>query len=129
VAEGLMVRSRGNDTKPEAGTVAGDEPLPEWERELLEGQAAAVPAAAGAAQEGTAAETAADEAAVPAQGAAPEQAPEPGFEPAALAGVGIETTADEQIGALEEPIATDAITPDGVPAGQALGTDTAAENA
>jgi small subunit ribosomal protein S2 len=53
VADGLMSRSRGNETKPEAGAVAGDEPLAEWERELLEGQAAAVPAAASAADEAT----------------------------------------------------------------------------
>jgi small subunit ribosomal protein S2 len=40
VAEGLMQRSRGGDTKPDAGAVAADEPLAEWERELLEGQTA-----------------------------------------------------------------------------------------
>ncbi len=38
VAEGLMARSRGGDVKPEAGAVGGDEPLAEWERELLAGQ-------------------------------------------------------------------------------------------
>ena len=49
VAEGLMARSRGGDVKPEAGAVAGDEPLAEWERELLVGQAqAAASAGAGA---------------------------------------------------------------------------------
>jgi small subunit ribosomal protein S2 len=43
VADGLIARSgkalRGGaaEAKPEPGTVAGDEPLPEWERELLEG--------------------------------------------------------------------------------------------
>jgi small subunit ribosomal protein S2 len=43
VAAGLIARSgkalRGGnaDAKPEPGTVAGDEPLPEWERELLDG--------------------------------------------------------------------------------------------
>jgi len=43
VADGLMTRSgkalRGGnpEAKPEPGTVASDEPLPEWERELLEG--------------------------------------------------------------------------------------------
>src|SRR5450756_1618971 len=41
VAEGLMARSRGSETKPEAGAVAVDEPLAEWERELLQGQQAA----------------------------------------------------------------------------------------
>jgi small subunit ribosomal protein S2 len=38
VAEGLMTRSRGSEAKPESGAVATDEPLAEWERELLEGQ-------------------------------------------------------------------------------------------
>jgi small subunit ribosomal protein S2 len=41
VADGLIKRSgrgRGNaDEKPEAGTVAAGEPLPEWERDLYEG--------------------------------------------------------------------------------------------
>ncbi|HEX2806586.1 MAG TPA: 30S ribosomal protein S2, partial [Kineosporiaceae bacterium] len=37
VAEGLIARSRGSETKPEAGAVAVDEPLAEWERELLQG--------------------------------------------------------------------------------------------
>jgi small subunit ribosomal protein S2 len=39
VAEGLMARAGGNkgaDEKPEAGQLAVDEPLAEWERELLE---------------------------------------------------------------------------------------------
>jgi small subunit ribosomal protein S2 len=39
VAEGLMARSRGGDASAaESGQVAGDEPLAEWERELLAGQ-------------------------------------------------------------------------------------------
>src|SRR3712207_4800260 len=43
VADGLIARSGRNsrsggaDEKPEPGTVAADEPLAEWERELLEG--------------------------------------------------------------------------------------------
>jgi small subunit ribosomal protein S2 len=43
VAEGLIARAGGNkaaDEKPEAGQLAGDEPLPEWERELLSGNQA-----------------------------------------------------------------------------------------
>ena len=45
VADGLIARSgRGSartaDTKPEPGVVAADEPLAEWERELLEGRKA-----------------------------------------------------------------------------------------
>ncbi|GGN53594.1 30S ribosomal protein S2 [Actinoplanes lobatus] len=56
VAEGLIARSgrgRGGnaDEKPEAGTVAAGEPLPEWERDLYEGaeKKAEEPAAAAAA--------------------------------------------------------------------------------
>jgi len=40
VAEGLMARSRGNE-RPDSGAVAVDEPLAEWERELLAGSDAA----------------------------------------------------------------------------------------
>lgn len=39
VADGLIARSgrrRGGDEKPEPGQVGTDEPLAEWERELLE---------------------------------------------------------------------------------------------
>ena len=103
VAEGLMARSRAGDVKPEAGAVAGDEPLAEWERDLLAGQTS---------------EAAEDQAAASPVAAVPVQ--NAGVDDAALAGVGIETTADEEIGALEEPIHTDAVTPEGVPAGEAL---------
>jgi small subunit ribosomal protein S2 len=121
VAEGLMARSRGGDAKPESGAVGGDEPLAEWERELLAGQST-VPAAeaAPAAPEAAAPEAAAPEAAAavtPAEGATTDEA--------ALAGVGVETVADQQIGALSEPIATDAVTPEGVPAGEAVDADAA----
>jgi small subunit ribosomal protein S2 len=134
VAEGLMARSRGGDSKPEAGSVGGDEPLPEWERELLEGQAASVPAARGAADEATGASS---EPAVAQQDAATEpavtseQAVEPTpaenatLDAAALSGVGVETTADEEIGALSEPIATQGHTVDDVPAGEAADADAA----
>jgi len=41
VADGLIARSGrgrgGDDAKPEVGTVAAGEPLPEWERDLYEG--------------------------------------------------------------------------------------------
>ena len=42
VADGLLARAGGSeaDVKPEAGTTAAGEPLPEWERELLEGAGA-----------------------------------------------------------------------------------------
>ena len=46
VAEGLMARSRGGDSRQDAGAVAVDEPLAEWERELLAGAEAATVAAA-----------------------------------------------------------------------------------
>jgi small subunit ribosomal protein S2 len=51
VAEGLIARSgRGSartaDEKPEPGVVAADEPLAEWERELLEGRKGEAPATA-----------------------------------------------------------------------------------
>src|SRR3954464_3753154 len=117
VADGLMSRWRGGAAKPEGAAVAGDEPLAEWERELLAGQDAqsvpaqsvpvdTVPAESGPAESGA---VAAHDATV---------------DDAALAGVGVETTADEQIGVLSEPIATDAITPDGVPAGEAVDAET-----
>jgi small subunit ribosomal protein S2 len=49
VAEGLMARAaaRGGGEAAEDGTVAADEPMAEWERELLAGTAAAAEAAAG----------------------------------------------------------------------------------
>ncbi|GIJ45828.1 30S ribosomal protein S2 [Virgisporangium aliadipatigenens] len=52
VADGLIARSgkhartSGADEKPEPGTVAAGEPLPEWERELLEGTKTEEPATA-----------------------------------------------------------------------------------
>ena len=43
VAEGLIARAgaSGGDDKPEAGQLGTDEPLPDWEKELLSGDAAA----------------------------------------------------------------------------------------
>jgi small subunit ribosomal protein S2 len=115
VAEGLMARSRGGDAKPEAGAVAGDEPLAEWERELLEGQAAAVPTADAAAGEATGASSEPPAAAQAAAGEGSE-----GGDPADDGGVGVETTADAELGALTEPVGTEATTADGVPAGEAV---------
>ncbi|MCP2324917.1 small subunit ribosomal protein S2 [Hamadaea flava] len=55
VADGLIARSgkstRGAEAKPDAGAVAADEPLAEWERELLEGNAAKAAEAEGKAAE------------------------------------------------------------------------------
>jgi small subunit ribosomal protein S2 len=81
VAEGLMSRAgaKGGDEKPEAGRLAVDEPLAEWERELLAGKTetpaapvAEAPAAEAPAAEAPAAEAAAAEA--PAADAAPAAA-------------------------------------------------------
>ncbi len=66
VAEGLMSRAgaKGGDEKPEAGQLAVDEPLAEWERELLAGktETPAAPAAEAPAVEAPAAEAPAAEA-------------------------------------------------------------------
>jgi len=67
VADGLMARAganKGGDEKPEAGQLAVDEPLAEWERELLSGKAADAPAAEVPAADAPAAEP--TEAAAPA---------------------------------------------------------------
>jgi small subunit ribosomal protein S2 len=82
VAEGLMARAGANanaDSKPEAGQLAADEPLPEWETQLLTGAAAEVPAVSDAppatgdaATAAAPAETAAPETAAPAE-SAPQQ--------------------------------------------------------
>ncbi|GAB3253013.1 30S ribosomal protein S2 [Kineosporia babensis] len=65
VAEGLMTRHGGGQNTAAAAEApaAAAEPLPEWERELLAGQAESAPVVEGAAAEGTAAETSAPEAA------------------------------------------------------------------
>lgn len=98
VAEGVIARAgaaRGAAEKPEPGQVAADEPLAEWERELLVGDqpAGAEPPASGAASEAPASESpvsgvasespvsgAASEAAASESGAAP--AGEPARQPA-----------------------------------------------
>jgi small subunit ribosomal protein S2 len=92
VADGLMSRSRGGEAPAQAGAVAADEPLAEWERDLLVGeQDAGTPAAATeateTAAEAPAAETAAEAPAVEAPAAEPAAEPdaEPVAEPAAEA--------------------------------------------
>ena len=62
VAEGLLSRHRGNEASSDTNGAAAAEPLAEWERELLEGQAATAPATEAVVAEGTAAETSAAEA-------------------------------------------------------------------
>jgi small subunit ribosomal protein S2 len=86
----LLARSRGTDTKPESGAVAPNEPLAEWERELLEGQAAAAAAAtpAGAQTDAPAAEAATPEttpADVQAEAPAADATPANGSDPAGKA--------------------------------------------
>jgi small subunit ribosomal protein S2 len=70
VAEGLIARS---GVKTEGAEAGAEEPLAEWERELLEGDKAAEPAAGVAPAEAPAAEAAPVEA--PAAEAAPVEAP------------------------------------------------------
>ncbi len=80
VAEGLMARAgaAGGDSKPEAGQLAGDEPLPEWETQLLTGEASSAAGLAdGAAVEGAgAAEAAGTEATPAAEAPAAEATPQ-----------------------------------------------------
>jgi len=102
VADGLIKRSGRNrgdaDAKPEPGSVAAGEPLPEWERDLYEGAekkaadaepaAAAAVAAPAAAASAAAAPAEAAPAAVPAEAAPAEAAPAeaaPAAEPVATA--------------------------------------------
>jgi small subunit ribosomal protein S2 len=76
VADGLIARSGRNrgdaDAKPEPGTVAAGEPLPEWERDLYEGAEKAADEQPAAAAPAAAAEPAAAE---PADAAPAEAAP------------------------------------------------------
>jgi small subunit ribosomal protein S2 len=119
VADGLMARvrmSQDGDEKPAVGDgqLATDEPLADWERELLAGDArAGTPAAAGEAIEGAGPESGApaqSSAAAPAETAAPAAAEE-----ATAPAVPAETTA---AAAPEAPTgATDEATPE--PAGPA----------
>jgi small subunit ribosomal protein S2 len=86
VAEGLMLRASaqanaGRDDKPADGQLAVDEPLAEWERELLQGSAeAAAPAA-----QASVTEVATDASAPPAEAAAPaaDAGPDADAEPTA----------------------------------------------
>jgi len=80
VADGLIARSgrRGGnaDEKPEPGTVAAGEPLPEWERDLYEGaekKTAEAPAAEAPAAEAPAAEAPAAEQPVAVAATAPAE--------------------------------------------------------
>jgi small subunit ribosomal protein S2 len=84
VAEGLMARagaSASGDEKPEAGQLGTDEPLPEWEQELLKGGNDA-PAADAALESGAAAAAAGVDTAT-VEGAGAAEAPATGVEGAA----------------------------------------------
>ncbi|KRF25493.1 MULTISPECIES: 30S ribosomal protein S2 [unclassified Phycicoccus] len=109
VAEGLIARSSGKSGEPAEGVVAGDEPLAEWERELLGGDAAqaaesAAPeageTAAADATEAAPAEAAAVEAPVEAapveaaEAPAAEATPAPAVEETAVPEAAAETPAD-----------------------------------
>jgi small subunit ribosomal protein S2 len=82
VAEGLVARAAaaaraGRDEKPEPGQLAADEPMPEWERDLLQPAGATAPAApaeAAAAPAGAAAPAAAPSTEAPAASADPPAA-------------------------------------------------------
>ncbi len=114
VADGLMARARASqdgDEKPAAdGQLAVDEPLTEWEQELLRGQAAEGTPAAGGAAEGAGA------------GATATEVPEAAAEPAA-AEAAAEPAAAE---AAAEPAAPEAAAPEAA-APEAAATDPAAE--
>jgi small subunit ribosomal protein S2 len=116
VADGLMSRSRGNEAVPEAGTVGADEPLPEWERELLERPADTAPAAAAAepAAEPATTQPAPGHAAPDVEVVAAEALAAPVAEP--LAKPVVEPVADAAV----EPVADAAVEPerDGEPVGQ-----------
>jgi small subunit ribosomal protein S2 len=62
VAEGLVARAgaAAGEEKPEPGALGADEPLAEWERELLQGDAVATPAAEAPTATETATETPAE---------------------------------------------------------------------
>jgi small subunit ribosomal protein S2 len=79
VADGLMARAAGADAdeKPEPGTLGADEPLADWERELLQGENPAAPVAETAADPAADAGPAAEAAAAEAPAAAEPVAAEP----------------------------------------------------
>ncbi|MFN0284291.1 MAG: 30S ribosomal protein S2 [Kineosporiaceae bacterium] len=107
VADGLMSRSRGNEAKADSGVVAVDEPLAEWERELLAGQQADVAPEAGPAE--AAVEAPADAAA--AEVPAAEVAAEPVAEVAAEAPADTAAAAEAPAEVLAEPVAEVAAEP------------------
>jgi small subunit ribosomal protein S2 len=121
VAEGLMARAaaRGGGERAEDGSVAVDEPMAEWERELLAGADSKTTVPEGASEEAAPEATsgeAAPEAVAVAVAEAPETeaAPEPAAVPVAEAAPAVEA-----VPAAEAP-ETEA---DAVPAAEPLATD------
>jgi small subunit ribosomal protein S2 len=99
VAEGLLSRHRGNETNADTNGTAAAEPLAEWERELLEGQAATAPATEAVVAEGTAAETSAVE--TPAAEAEVATGPTATDEPAETVAESIEAATPDEAPAAE----------------------------
>jgi small subunit ribosomal protein S2 len=110
VAEGLVARAAaaagaGRDEKPEPGQLAADEPMPEWERDLLQPTASGAPAPtaeAGAAP--------ADDAPAEAASAAPASPDAAPSEPTAPTTVDTADTAAPSTPATEDPAAPPAPT-------------------
>ncbi|MDT4972217.1 MAG: small subunit ribosomal protein [Pseudonocardiales bacterium] len=117
VAEGLVARAAaaanaGRDEKPEPGQLAADEPMPEWERELLQPAgvtapaAEAAPAAPAAEAAAPAAQPAVAEAAAPAAAAAdPVVAPAAQAAPAPAAAAPAEAAPADDAAAPPAPTA------------------------
>jgi len=127
VADGLMSRSRGGEAQAQPGAVAADEPLAEWERDLLVGEqdaAAQAPAepAAEAVAEPTAEAAVAEPVAEPVAESVEEPVAEAVEEPAA------EAVAEPVAEAVEEPTAEAAAEPAAEPITEA-GTEAPAEPA
>jgi small subunit ribosomal protein S2 len=132
VADGLMSRSRGSEAKAEPGTAAVDEPLAEWERELLAGQpadpqpaveVAAEPMADAVAE--VAVEPVAEVAAEPVAEVAAEPVAEVAAEP--VAEVAVEPVAEVAAEPVAEPVAQIAAEPVAEVAAEPEADDTVAE--
>lgn len=101
VAEGLMARSGAKTGEGDAGSELGaEEPMAEWERELLESKGAEQSGAKGAAAAEATPEPAAEEASVDAAKAETEPAPETAAQP--------ESAAEPEAAAEETPAAAEA---------------------
>jgi small subunit ribosomal protein S2 len=125
VADGLMSRSRGGESQAQPGAVAADEPLAEWERDLLVGEQDAAVQAPAAQPADTGTEAPAEPVAAPAEAvAAPAEAVETPAEVVVTPAEPVETPA-EPVAAPAEPVATPADLGTEAPAD--TGTDAPAE--